>query len=190
MSSNINLLPWRENKRAQKRQQFMTWLVVVALLAVIVSAAMPWLISNKLKQQGIENGLLHQQSMTIMTKAEKLETIEKPAKKVNDQLVYFTSILQSRYAIIGVFNVISQSVPSDIKLMSVERDGNTLIIKGETNSTQSISKLLGALNKSNLLGQAKLKEIKTTDSRSNLFTLNATINISKPKVKKDAKPAK
>ncbi len=190
MSSNINLLPWREKMRAQKRQQFMTWLIASALLGVAISISIPWLINNKIKQQARESGQLHQESMAIQTKAQKIETIDKPAKRVNDQVTYFSSILQSRYTIVGIFNIISRSVPNNVKLLAVEKDGNTIIIKGETNSTQAISTLLGNLNKSELMDQAKLKEIKTTDSRSNLFTLNATINLSRPKVKNDAKPAK
>ncbi|MDF1655198.1 MAG: PilN domain-containing protein [Coxiellaceae bacterium] len=190
MTSNINLLPWREKKRALKRQQFITWLFATALLAVAISIAIPWFIGNQLKQQNKESGYIQQQSMIVTDKAQKIELIDKPAKRVHDQLVYFSSIMKSRYAIVAIFNIISQSVPSSVKLISVEKDGSTLIIKGDTNSTQDISKLLGSLNQSGLLEQAKLKEIKTTDSRSNLFTLNATIKLSKPKVKKDAKPNK
>ncbi len=190
MSSNINLPPWREKKRAQQRQNFITWLVAAGLLGIIISISIPWMIGSQLKQQTKENEKLHQQELALSTKAEKLENIDKPAKIVQKQLVYFQSVLKSRYAMVGIFNILSHAVPSSVKMLSIERDGSTLLLKGDTNSTQDISKLLSNLNQSNLLTAAKLKEIKTTDNRSNLFTITATINFNSTQVKQDANKTK
>lgn len=177
MLVRINLLPWRDKIRAKKRQDFYTLLLASALAAGLLSGALFWSANSSLNKQSNEIAYLQQQAATLTNESQALENIEKPANKAEEQLNYFKQLLQSRYIIVELFNTITAAIPNGVSLSSLQRDKNEFIVKGLAKNSTDINLILTRLNSSNILQQAKLKEIKIQSNQENIFTIVADIVI-------------
>lgn len=135
---DINLLPWRENRRKEARQRFWRQMLISALILFsLIIALRLWIdqqtstqirINSELKKRMTELSMAHAESLS----SEHLETLKA-------QLTLNTERIRQRYQLLSLMNVFAQTIQPDLYLASIALKGQTLHITGYTSGNAPLS---------------------------------------------------
>jgi type IV pilus assembly protein PilN len=182
MSTRINLLDWRAELRAKRKQQFM----VVLGLAFAASAALVVLgyfaVTEAVDGQNNRNQFLTQQIADLDIKIKEIQDLEKTRQNLVSRMKVIEQLQQSRSATVHFFDEIVNTIPDGIYLTSVKQNGQNITIDGIAESSGRISAYLKNLDSSPWFKDPRLVVIKTAEKnkqRNSEFQLQVT-NLTKP----------
>jgi type IV pilus assembly protein PilN len=140
--AKINLLPHREAKRKQRKQQFFAMLALFAILGGAVVLAVGGYIANNISNQTqrnsfikAENAKLDQQLKEIATLKEEIEALKARQQAVED--------LQSdRNQPVYLMDELVKQVPEGIYLRAFKQNGQRVVLNGYAQSNERVSELL------------------------------------------------
>ncbi len=157
--AKINLLPWRQELRNQRKQEF-----VAINLAVVAIAAGLVLFGNTLLAKQVSD----QEEINLMIKADiskldgEIKEIDELQKR-RDELLARMKVIQDlqghRPIIVRVFDEMVRALPDGVYLQSLDRVGNTFKIKGVAETTNQISNFMRNLESSQWFAQASLSTV-------------------------------
>lgn len=159
----INLMPWREQLRAQQKRQFIMMIIISLGAALSIIVLLHLLVAFRINQQE-QNNIILQQTITMLTK----KTTEAAAlRQQNAQwLAYIGNIhvwQRDRVRAINVIDELTRIVPDQISLTQIKRDGNVLTLVGNAPSRSPIALLMHNVDVSHWLKQPVLNEINNDD---------------------------
>jgi len=137
--AKINLLPWRENLRKKRQQNFM-----VALGATLAAAALVVLAANHFMNQQISgqenrNNYLRAEIRKLERDIQRIEQLE----EVRDNLIARKDVIEqlqsNRNLMVHLFNQLAQTVPEGVTLNSVRQNNEELSIQGSSESETRVS---------------------------------------------------
>ncbi len=172
--STINLLPWREERRAARKKQFLSALGLTAILAV-GSVGLGHLYFEKLiTNQNNRNAFLEQEIKALDTKIAQIKELEKEKSSLIARMHAIETLQTSRPLVVHLFDELVTSMPDGIYLNEVEQKDEVITISGSAQSNSRVSNFMRNLEASKWLTGATLEIIETKDKkkdRMNQFTL-------------------
>jgi type IV pilus assembly protein PilN len=182
MSTRINLLDWRAELRAKRKQQFM----VVLGLAFAASAALVVLgyfaVTEAVDGQNNRNQFLTQQIADLDIKIKEIQDLEKTRQNLVSRMKVIEQLQQSRSATVHFFDEIVNTIPDGVYVTSVKQSGQNITIDGIAESSGRISAYIKNLDGSPWFSNPRLVFIKTAEKnklRNSEFELQVT-NLTKP----------
>ena len=163
MTTTINLLPWREERRKQKQHEFVAMLIFAAIVAGLIF----WLWKGM-----VEGQIADQQSRNnhIQSAISKLDTQIKEIKELQcrrDELVARMKVIQelqgNRPTIVYVFDQMVRTLPDGVYYTTVERKGDSYTIEGVAESNNRISRLMRNLDASDWFIEPNLLNVRALD---------------------------
>ncbi len=176
--ANINLLPWREEERAERQRQFVTVLILTIAFGVVLMYFVFSLFGNEIDNQASRNSFLQTQIRMLDTKIKEITTLEKERKELVDRMELIQDLQKSRPQIVHLFDEIVTKLPEGMNLKQIERRGNVLIFTGIAESSPRISNFMRALATSQWITKPDIddiKEDKDSGAGRKHFTLSAKI---------------
>ncbi len=172
--SKINLLPWREERRAAKKKQFLSALGLTAILAA-GSVGLGHLYFDKLiTNQNNRNAYIEQEIKSLDVKIAQIKELEKEKSSLIARMHAIETLQTSRPLVVHLFDELVTSMPEGIYLNEIEQRGEVLTIKGSAQSNARVSNFMRNLEASEWLTGATLEIIENKDikkDRTNHFTL-------------------
>jgi type IV pilus assembly protein PilN len=174
----INLLPWRDELRAQRRNQFymaMGGAFGFAALAVLIGVL---LMNEIVDAQHDRNKLLEQEIATLDKRIEEILALEDKKDRLVARMKIIEQLQQSRPEVVHLFEDIARSLPDGVYLSSVKQKGNKLEIKGAAESNTRVSAFMRNIDKSPWLEKPDLQVVEVKGdgvkgSRASEFTVDA-----------------
>merc|ERR1711916_339977 len=80
--ANINLLPWRDELRAEKKKQFYTVLGLVAALGAVVVFGWLTTINGQIEAQRVRNNLLEREIAQLDKKVDEIKELKKEREQL------------------------------------------------------------------------------------------------------------
>ncbi len=158
--ARINLLPWREELRAERKRQFFGILglsvVVGVLVAILVHMAFQTKISN---QQG-RNSFLKTEISQLDKKIREIEKLEKQRDELLKKMQIVQDLQQSRPLVVRLFDELVRQIPTGVYLTDFSRKDKKLNLKGKSESTPRISAFMRNIEKSKWIQKADVSGIK------------------------------
>jgi type IV pilus assembly protein PilN len=175
----INLLPWRDELRAQRRNQF-----YVALGSAAGAAAVTLLVSNLtfsgiINSQNDRNQLLETEIAVLNIRIEEILGLEDKKDRLLARMDIIEQLQRSRPSIVHVFDELVGTLPDGVYLNSVKQTGTRLEIVGSAESNTRVSALMRNIDGSEWMTNPDLEvvEVKTTErgdgTRASVFTVFA-----------------
>jgi len=179
--ANINLLPWREELRKEKTQQFATVTGFSVILTVCVIALIQFTISSQITYQKKRNKILEDEISSLDVALKEIEGLEETKEKLLSRMDIIQSLQQKRPQIVHLFDEIVRTVPEGIFLTGIKQTDNTININGVAESNGRVSAYMRNIDGSNWMSTPKLTviESKKGSLRSSDFVL--TTSQSTPK---------
>ena len=80
--ANINLLPWREESRREKRKEFLGYLAVTLLASVVAVVLWVFLVNQRIEAQQARNALLSKEIASLDEKVKEINELKKRREQV------------------------------------------------------------------------------------------------------------
>ncbi len=164
----INLLPWRDEQRAERRNQFF-----VALGAAAAGAALLILIGNLtfgsiIGHQQDRNRLLQAEINSLNIKIKEILDLEDQKSRLLARMEIIEQLQRSRPGIVHVFEELVTTMPDGVYLKEIKQSGSRVEIIGSAESNTRVSALMRNIDASDWLSSPDLEvvEVKSGGSGS------------------------
>lgn len=184
--AKINLLPWRDELRKKKQQQFLYMLAVAAGLTGLVFVGVHSYIDGLKMFQEQRNNLIQDEIVKLDKQIVEINSIEEKKNKLLAKIELIHKLQASRPEIVHLFDEIPKATPDGVFLNKITQTGANLVFEGKSQSNARVSAFMRAIDVSPWFEVPKLDVIQsptTADEPMSDFVLHATLG------KKQATPA-
>jgi len=164
--AHINLLPWREAQRKQKRQDFFTVVGIAAALMLAVVGSVHMYMASLIENQISRNNTLKNEITQVEKKIEEIKTLEKQKDQLIARMRVIEELQSNRPAVVHLFDELARIVPEGLYIETLDQKGTTISIKGKAQSNARVSAFMRALEESDWFKKPALNEINTKSSGS------------------------
>jgi len=174
--ARINLLPWREELRAERKRQFFGILGLAVVVGVLVSILVHMTFQSKITNQVGRNSFLKTEISQLDAKIREIEKLEKQREELLNRMQIVQSLQQSRPLVVRLFDELVRQIPTGVYLTDFSRKGKKLALKGKSESTPRISAFMRNIEKSKWVAKADVSGIKADKKGSvptTVFTMTA-----------------
>ena len=182
--AKINLLPWREELRQQKKQDFFTAIGISVLATIAIIGFVHLYIEGLKEYQQQRNKLLQDEIVLLDKKIEEIKEIEEKKSKLLAKIELIQKLQESRPEIVHLFDEIPRVTPEGVFLTRFAQVGATLTFNGKTQSNARVSAFMRAIDASSWLQASRLEVIqspgKTNSEQLSDFVLYAKQGKQKP----------
>jgi len=161
---SINLLPWREKIREERKKEFLQlWVGCVALTCffmVLVHGG----IAHQIKKQRVVNATLQSEINRLELKIIEVRDLKKERASLLSRMQVIEQLQRSRPLTVKIFDSITRLMPEGVYLTEFSRSGDQFNMKGRAESNTRVSEFMRALAQSSHFSAPQLTEIKTDKS--------------------------
>jgi type IV pilus assembly protein PilN len=171
----INLLPWREGERKERKLAFLVALGVAALAAGVASFAAYLLYGSMIESQQHRNQQLRVEIKTLDKQIEEINNLEVAKQKFIARMEIIEKLQRSRPEIVHVFDEIVRTLPEGVYLTGVKQTDKRLRFDGVAQSSTRVSSFMRNLDGSQWLRNPELEVVQTAKGATpgSSFTLTA-----------------
>lgn len=185
----INLLPWREAARQQRRQEFLIMLGAAVGLVCVGIVGQHLYFQDRISAQQLRNQTLQNQIALLDRKIKEIQEIEKTKANLLARMDIIQRLQKSRPEVVRLFDELVTALPEGVYLTKLEQSGNTITVEGMAQSNARVSAFMRRIEASRSIDLPRLMLIENRDARNagfNLFRLSFNQVAPKPEA---AKPA-
>ncbi len=173
----INLLPWREGQRKERKLAFLVALGVAALAAIVTTFAAYLLYDSMISGQQRRNQLLRVQIKQLDKQIEEINSLETEKQKFIARMDIIEKLQRSRPGIVHVFDEIVKTLPDGVYLTGVQQinagASKRLKFDGVAQSSTRVSSFMRNIDASEWLRNPELQVVQTGKTPGSQFTLTA-----------------
>jgi type IV pilus assembly protein PilN len=190
----INLLPWREEKRKARRQQFYALSGMIVVLAGLIWFLGFTIINGYISAQEQTNKYLESEAAKLDKEIAEINRLKGDIGALLERKRIIETLQANRAETVHLFNELARQIPEGVYLKSIKQSGAKINLTGFAQSNARVSTLMRNLDASPVLERPDLVEIKAAvvnNRRLAEFNLNITITRQTTQDKgKPAAPAK
>ena len=171
----INLLPWRDAQRKERKLAFLVALGVAALAAGITAFAAYLMYGSMIEAQQRRNNNLHAAIRTLDHQIEEINCLETAKQKFIARMEIIEKLQRSRPEIVHVFDEVVRTLPEGVYLTAVKQNGMRLKFEGIAQSSTRVSSFMRNIDGSQWLRNPELEVVQTSKGTGpgSSFTLTA-----------------
>ena len=146
--AKINLLPWRDELREQKKKQFIAICIGVALIG-LVAALLTWFyFDHKLEDQEQANQLVTSTNQNLDTQLKSLEGLQERRNAIIERMKLIQGLQGQRPVTVRLVDELVRVIPAQMYITKFMRVGNQFTIEGKAESPNTVAELLRGLEAS------------------------------------------
>jgi type IV pilus assembly protein PilN len=177
--ANINLLPWREERRQELKREFLGILGGVAVLGVGIIVLTQLFFSNAIDYQQNRNAYLQRNIDELNEQVAEIKELEKKRNELLDRMNVISSLQGDRPLIVRIFDELVRTLPDGVFYKSLDRSGSKIKLQGIAESNNRISSLMRRLDASDWFSAPNLSAVKAEPSfgdQASGFTMSYKIS--------------
>ena len=152
----INLLPWRESQRKQKRQEFILSIGAALATAALVTLIGRWQMSAAIEHQQQRNQILNDEIAQLDKQIQEILGLENQKRKLLARMEIIETLQRSRPEIVHVFDEIVRTLPEGVYLTYLKQTGTRIEIRGVAQSSTRVSAFMRNIDSSQWLADPSL----------------------------------
>ncbi len=161
--AKINLLPWREDQRAEKAKKFGISAILTALIgAGIVFAGIRYA-EQKIDHQESRNAYLQNEIDLLKKDLKEIEELESTKANLLARMDIIQELQTRRPQVVHTFQELAERVPDGVYLQSMRQKKDVLAFEGKADSNARVSTLMRNLGSSDWFKQPGLELIESKD---------------------------
>jgi type IV pilus assembly protein PilN len=170
----INLLPWREAQRKERKLKFMVAMGGAAVCALVVTGGVYLLYNAMIDAQDSRNELLAQQIKVLDRQIEEINDLEQTKRQFIARMQIIEKLQRSRPEVVHVFDQIVKTLPDGVYLTGVTQSGDHLKFTGVAQSSTRVSAFMRNIDASQWMKNPSLEVIQSAPGAfGSSFTLDA-----------------
>ncbi len=171
----INLLPWRDEQRKERKVKFMVALGVAAVAALVVTFGAYLMYGSMIDGQEARNEKLRTEIKKLDQQIEEINDLESAKQKFIARMEIIEKLQRSRPEIVHVFDEIVRTMPDGVYLTGVKQTDKRFKLEGVAQSSTRVSTFMRNLDGSEWLRNPELEVVQTGKDKvaGSNFTLYA-----------------
>jgi type IV pilus assembly protein PilN len=170
----INLLPWRDQQRRERKMAFFIALGGSVAVAAIVAFIAYLLLGSMIDAQDRRNDRLRAQIKVLDKQIEEINDLEAQKQKYISRMQIIEKLQRSRPEVVHLFDELVKQMPDGTYLTSVKQTGPKLKLDGVAQSSTRVSALMRNISASQWLRNPELEVVQSkNDIAGSSFTLDA-----------------
>ena len=157
--ARINLLPWREELRKERNQQFGVAMGLVAAAMAGIAFLVHLYMVSVLEHQQSRNTLLDNEIKLLDKKIKEIHEIEQKKRSLLARMNVIQELQSSRPVVVHLFDEMARTLPEGVVLNTLTQKGEQIKLVGIAQSNERISAYMRKLESSEWLGGPSLEVI-------------------------------
>ena len=146
--AKINLLPWRQEYRAQKQKEFQQVAALVVLAAGF--SVFMWMktVDSQIANQNERNQILNTEITALNKQVREIKDLKKRRQELINRMRVIQELQGNRPLAVRYFDDMVRAAPEGLWLTNLKRSGKTLQISGVAESNNRVSSFMRSLDQS------------------------------------------
>jgi len=182
--ARINLLPWREERREERRKRFLLALVGVVVGSIGAVLIADQITSAAIARQMARNDYIGKQIAVVDERIKQISDLKARRQQLVERMRIIQDLQGNRQISGRIFDQLARTLPDGVYFTDVKMSGRTLSISGAAESNNRVSELMRNLDASDWFDAPSLNEVKATTAgqvdQANTFEL--TVRQMQPKM--------
>ena len=157
----INLLPWREAQRKERKLAFLVSLGVATVAAFVTTFAVNLYFNGLLSSQEGRNERLRAEIRDVDKQIEKINDLEQRKQNFIARMQIIEKLQRSRPEVVHLFDEIVRTIPDGTYLTALKQTGARIRIEGVAQSSTRVSTFMRSLDASQWLRDPELEVVET-----------------------------
>ncbi|WP_444914975.1 PilN domain-containing protein [Microbulbifer sp. TRSA007] len=160
--AKINLLPWRQEYRAQKQKEFQQLALVVFIAAAM--AVFLWMkaVDQQVVRQNERNQILQTRINALNIQVREIKDLKKRRQELIDRMRVIQELQGNRPLAVRYFDEIVRATPEGLWLSELKREGDRLDLLGVAESNNRVSSFMRNLDQSDWYEAPQLTGVTAT----------------------------
>ncbi|MCW8195342.1 PilN domain-containing protein [Proteobacteria bacterium 005FR1] len=180
--ANINLLPWRDELRQEKKKEFFTILGGFCILGVLCGYVWVSSVQGSIDNQNSRNALLQREIDALQQQVAEIKELKERRAQLIERMKVIQDLQGTRPVIVRYFDGLVRAVPDGIYLTKLSRAGNQISVEGIADSHSRISSFMRNLDESEWFSDPNMANIAAApDQSEQAQKFNMTVGAAVPK---------
>lgn len=166
MTININLLPWRAERKEQLKKEFITMLVFGIVVSCGLVLIMHMTVARQIAAQNDNNSYLKNEIKLLDDQIAQIQSLEKEKQQLLAKMEVIQQLQASRPEVVRLFDDVVRIIPPGLYLTNLSRTGNHILIDGKAESNTRVSTFMRNIEASGLFKTPDLTLIQADDMKA------------------------
>jgi len=159
--ARLNLLPWREEQRKRRRDEFLAILGAAALLAAGIGAGAHFYYLDLIHQQTVRNQFLEKEIAALAEEIREIAKLDRERQRLIDRIRAIEQLQAERPGIVQLFDAVVETLPDGVSLTAFQQKDRALIFSGMARSNARVSNYMKRMERSQVISAPTLQVIET-----------------------------
>ncbi len=184
--AQINLLPWREERRQERKREFLVILAMVAVLGAALVFLADRMVNSQIDYQNSRNNYLNSHIQELNKQVAEIKELQKRRNQLIERMRVIQELQGTRPVIVRILDQIVRTVPDGVFYTHLKNTNRKISINGIAESNNRVSSLMRRLDASDWLASPNLDKVKAaTQYGDQATTFNLTVNVVLPEADKN-----
>ena len=158
--ARINLLPWREQLREERKRKFLAALAGCVVLALGLIFLADMLLNAAISNQNARNQFIRQEIAVLESRIKEINELQAQRQQLIERMKIIQDLQLNRPVIARLFDQMTRTLPDGLYYESAKMEGKTITISGSAESNNRVSELMRNMEASEWLANATLSQVK------------------------------
>ncbi len=176
--ANINLLPWREEFRQEKKKEFLGIIAAVAVFALVVVFFWDRTVNAAIETQVSRNNLLSGEIAVLNRQVKEIAELKKRKEELLDRTAVIQDLQGNRPDIVRIFDEFVVTVPEGVYISELRRNDRDVSLVGFAESNSRVSAFMRNLDGSYKFTDPNLTKVQadsTLGEQGNRFDMRVKL---------------
>ena len=157
--SGVNLLPWRDWERAQRRRRFLLALLCAGLAGVLLAGGAGWFTDQATARQERRNAFLAERIAELDGRIAQAERLREREALLASRLAEFERLQAERPTLAGILDALPRALVDGLHFTALARKGEVVAARGAAVSARRISTLMRNIEAAEAFAAPVLKQV-------------------------------
>jgi type IV pilus assembly protein PilN len=176
--AQINLLPWREERRQQQKKEFLVTVALVLALGAGLVLLADRIVVNQIDNQMARNQYLVEEIKVLDKQVAEIRELQKRRNQLLDRMRVIAELQGNRPIIVRVLDQLVRTVPDGVFYTNLTTKDKNISIRGTAESNNRVSSLMRRLESSDWLAEPSLDKVLAAPEfgdQANTFDLSVKV---------------
>jgi type IV pilus assembly protein PilN len=179
--AQINLLPWRDERRAELKQEFLVVLGVVVALGAVMIVAVDLFFNGEIQTQRDRNAYLTQNISVLDKQVDEIRELQRKRTQLLDRMKVIQELQGNRPVIVRILDQLVRTVPDGVFYTELKANEKMITITGIAESNNRVSSLMRRLDASEWFKEPNLEGVRAAPRYGEqATTFNMTVQLQLP----------
>lgn len=185
--AQINLLPWRDERRQELKKEFLGIIAFVLALAVALVLLGDRVVNGQIDSQKARNAYLKEHIAVLDKQVAEIRDIQKKRNQLLDRMRVIQELQGNRPIIVRILDQLVRTVPDGVFYTNLNTRDKVINIRGIAESNNRVSSLMRRLDASDWLADPNLDAVRAApEYGEQATTFNLTVKVQLPTVGTEA----